>query len=55
VAVIASAVLLHEKPSHWALLGAALTLGGVMIVRSDPGHALRRPPATARPTAAAER
>jgi drug/metabolite transporter (DMT)-like permease len=39
VAMVAAAVLLHEQPSHWALLGAALTLGGVMIVRSDPGHA----------------
>jgi len=38
VAMIAAAVLLHEQPSRWALLGAALTLGGVMIVRSDPGH-----------------
>ena len=42
VAMVAAAVLLHEKPSHWALLGAALTLGGVMIVRSDPGHATVR-------------
>lgn len=40
VAMVAAAVLLHEQPSHWALLGAALTLGGVAIVRSDPGHAL---------------
>lgn len=39
VAMVAAAVLLHEEPSHWALVGAALTLGGVMIVRSDPGHA----------------
>ncbi|HEX8242079.1 MAG TPA: DMT family transporter [Longimicrobium sp.] len=39
VAVAAAAVLLHERPSEWALIGAALTLGGVMIVRSDPGHA----------------
>jgi drug/metabolite transporter (DMT)-like permease len=39
VAVIAAALLLHEHPSQWALIGAALTLGGVMIVRSDPGHA----------------
>jgi len=39
VAMLAAAVLLHEKPSHWALAGAVLTLGGVMIVRSDPGHA----------------
>ncbi|SOD03424.1 Permease of the drug/metabolite transporter (DMT) superfamily [bacterium JGI 053] len=55
VAVVAAAVLLHEKPSHWALVGAALTLGGVMIVRSDPGHAPGAAPATARPTAAAQR
>jgi len=48
VAMVAAAVLLHEKPSHWALLGAALTLGGVMIVRSDPGHAtVRHEPAAA--------
>jgi len=39
VAMVAAAVLLHEEPSHWALLGAALTLTGVMVVRSDPGHA----------------
>ncbi|HEX8903560.1 MAG TPA: DMT family transporter, partial [Longimicrobiaceae bacterium] len=39
VAVVAAAVLLHEHPSEWALAGAALTLGGVMLVRSDPGHA----------------
>lgn len=39
VAMIAAAVLLHETPSEWALVGAVLTLGGVMIVRSDPGHA----------------
>ena len=39
VAMVAAALLLHEQPSHWALLGAALTLGGVAIVRSDPGHA----------------
>ena len=53
VAMVAAAVLLHEKPSRWALLGAALTLGGVMIVRSDPGHALRGPSPTPRPSAAA--
>jgi len=41
VAMIAAAVLLNERPSPWALLGAALTLTGVMIVRSDPGHAAR--------------
>jgi len=45
VAVAAAAVLLHETPSHWALAGAVLTLGGVMFVRSDPGHAL--PPSRA--------
>jgi len=46
VAMTAAAVLLNERPSPWALLGAALTLTGVMIVRSDPGHA--RPGAVAR-------
>ena len=39
VALAASAVLLRELPSAAALLGAALTLGGVMIVRTDPGSA----------------
>lgn len=39
VALAASAVILRELPSALALLGAALTLGGVMIVRSDPGSA----------------
>ncbi|HET7460028.1 MAG TPA: DMT family transporter [Longimicrobium sp.] len=39
VAMAAAAVLLNERPSPWALLGAALTLTGVMVVRSDPGHA----------------
>ena len=39
VALAASAVLLREAPSALALAGAALTLGGVMIVRSDPGSA----------------
>lgn len=39
VALAASAVLLREAPSALALVGAALTLGGVMIVRSDPGSA----------------
>jgi drug/metabolite transporter (DMT)-like permease len=39
VALAASAVLLKEAPSTLALLGAALTIGGVMIVRSDPGSA----------------
>jgi drug/metabolite transporter (DMT)-like permease len=43
VAVASAAVLLHERPSQWALAGAVLTLGGVMIVRSDPGHASPRP------------
>lgn len=37
VALFAGVVLLHEQPSALALLGAALTLGGVMIVRTDPG------------------
>lgn len=37
VAMAAAALLLGERPSPTALLGAVLTLGGVMIVRSDPG------------------
>ncbi|HYH79811.1 MAG TPA: EamA family transporter [Longimicrobium sp.] len=49
VAMIAAAVLLNEHPSKWALLGAALTLTGVMVVRSDPGHAVR--PAAEEPVA----
>jgi drug/metabolite transporter (DMT)-like permease len=48
VAMIAAAVLLHEQHSHWALLGAVLTLGGVMVVRSDPGHAAIPRPAASR-------
>jgi drug/metabolite transporter (DMT)-like permease len=39
VALAASAVLLRELPSALALLGVVLTLGGVMIVRTDPGSA----------------
>ncbi|MBW3571736.1 MAG: DMT family transporter [Gemmatimonadetes bacterium] len=39
VALFAGVVLLNEAPSALALLGAALTLGGVMIVRTDPGSA----------------
>lgn len=39
VAMVAAAVLLNERPSAGALLGATLTLTGVMIVRTDPGHA----------------
>lgn len=39
VALFAGVVLLNEKPSSLALIGAALTLGGVMIVRTDPGSA----------------
>jgi len=35
VAMIAAAVLLKESPTAWAVLGAVLTLGGVMVVRSD--------------------
>jgi drug/metabolite transporter (DMT)-like permease len=35
VAMIAAAVLLKESPTGWAILGAGLTLGGVMVVRSD--------------------
>jgi drug/metabolite transporter (DMT)-like permease len=41
VAMIAAAVLLGERPSQWALLGAAVTLTGVMVVRSDPGRAAK--------------
>ncbi|HZG44515.1 MAG TPA: DMT family transporter, partial [Longimicrobium sp.] len=37
VALMAGAVLLDERPSALALVGAALTLAGVMIVRGDPG------------------
>lgn len=39
VALFAGVVLLNEQPSALALLGAALTLGGVMVVRTDPGSA----------------
>jgi drug/metabolite transporter (DMT)-like permease len=39
VALAASAILLREAPSTLSLAGAALTIGGVMIVRSDPGSA----------------
>jgi drug/metabolite transporter (DMT)-like permease len=39
VALFAGVVLLNEAPSALALAGAALTLSGVMIVRSDPGRA----------------
>ena len=39
VALLASAVLLKEAPSALSLAGAALTLGGVMVVRTDPGSA----------------
>jgi drug/metabolite transporter (DMT)-like permease len=35
VAMIAAAVLLKESPTGWAVLGAVLTLGGVMVVRAD--------------------
>ncbi|HEX5724763.1 MAG TPA: EamA family transporter, partial [Longimicrobiaceae bacterium] len=38
VAMAAAALLLGERPSGWALLGAALTITGVMTVRSDPGQ-----------------
>jgi drug/metabolite transporter (DMT)-like permease len=38
VAVIASALVLHEHPARLAIVGAALTLSGVMLVRSDPGQ-----------------
>ena len=39
VAMLAAAVLLGETPSALALLGAATTLTGVAVVRSDPGSA----------------
>lgn len=39
VALMAGAALLGEVPPPLALVGAALTLGGVMIVRTDPGSA----------------
>lgn len=39
VALVASAALLREAPSALALLGAGLTIGGVMVVRTDPGSA----------------
>jgi drug/metabolite transporter (DMT)-like permease len=39
VALFAGAVLLGERPSLLALAGVALTLVGVMVVRSDPGGA----------------
>lgn len=39
VALFAGAVLLGEHPSAVALTGVALTLGGVMVVRSDLGAA----------------
>jgi drug/metabolite transporter (DMT)-like permease len=38
VALAAGAVLLRELPSALALFGAALTLAGVMIVRTDAGR-----------------
>ena len=37
VAMAAAALLIGERPSSWALMGAALTLGGVMVVRTDRG------------------
>ena len=39
VALFAAAVLLRERPSALALVGVALTLGGVMVVRGDRGSA----------------
>jgi drug/metabolite transporter (DMT)-like permease len=39
VAMVAAAVLLGERPGLGSLLGAVMTLGGVMIVRSDPAGA----------------
>lgn len=41
VALAAGAVILRERPSTLALAGAALTLIGVMIVRTDPGSRRR--------------
>lgn len=38
VALAVGALWLGERPSPLALLGAALTLGGVFVVRSDPGR-----------------
>lgn len=38
VALAVGAAWLGERPSPVALLGAALTLGGVFVVRSDPGR-----------------
>lgn len=38
VAMAAAALLLGERPGVWALAGAAMTLTGVMVVRSDPGR-----------------
>jgi drug/metabolite transporter (DMT)-like permease len=35
VAMIAAAAMLGERPTGWAILGAAMTLTGVMVVRSD--------------------
>jgi drug/metabolite transporter (DMT)-like permease len=35
VAMIAAAFMLGERPTGWAVLGAAMTLTGVMVVRSD--------------------
>ena len=35
VAMIAAAAMLGERPTGWAVLGAAMTLTGVMVVRSD--------------------
>jgi drug/metabolite transporter (DMT)-like permease len=33
--MIAAAAMLGERPTGWAVLGAAMTLTGVMVVRSD--------------------
>lgn len=43
VAMAAAAALIGETPSGWALAGAAMTLTGVMVVRSDPGGAASAP------------
>ena len=37
VALVFGALWLGERPTPLALMGAALTLGGVLLVRADPG------------------
>jgi drug/metabolite transporter (DMT)-like permease len=38
VALAVGALWLGERPGPLALLGVAVTLSGVLLVRSDPGH-----------------